>query len=88
MLKHDYIKYNDKVNLLLITETLVSFTKTTKHTFIKFEFEGELYRVHNDSMETLDAWINGKESPYIKKLSSKEKEWFDKVDKKKFGKLK
>lgn len=88
MLKHSYIKYTDKVNLLLTTETIMSWSSDATHTFIKFEFEGDLYRVHNDKMDTLDAWIDGKESQYIKKLSKAEQGWFDRVEKKKFGKLK
>tara|TARA_R110002020_G_scaffold350745_1_gene564104 strand:- start:3549 stop:3818 length:270 start_codon:yes stop_codon:yes gene_type:complete len=89
MLKHDYIKYTDKVNLLLITKSSMNLMRPDKpHTFIKFEFEGDLYRVHNDNMETLDAWIEGTESPWIKKLSEAEQDWFDRVEKKKFGKLK
>ena len=92
MLTHQKIKYTDQVNVYLTTERIMGGHKDTVNQFIKFSFEGKLYRVLTDKFSTLDDWLNGKKGygvanvSYVRELSEREKEWFFKYEKSKFKK--
>ena len=86
MLTFKRVKYTDKITLFLITETIMSFCKDYSSTYVKFSHKGDMYRVLNDDMRTLDNWIDGIESPYIRKLTPRESEWFNKYHAKRFTK--
>lgn len=77
---------SDKVILFHTTETMMSFTKTNVNHFYKFSFKGDMYRIDHGGVETLERFLNGDETRYVRKLSEKELDWFNRVEKDKFKK--